>query len=106
MAQVYGSISELVIESDDVTEWVERLEQWFIANSITSAEQKRALFLSHIGARGYKLLRSLSQNQPTSKSYDELKKLLLDHINPKPNVIAVRFVFYRRDRRAGETVKD
>ena len=106
MAQVYGSISELALESDDVTEWVERLEQWFIANNITTGEQQRALLLSNIGARGYKLLRSLSQNQPTAKSYAELKKLLLDHINPKPNVIAVRFAFYRRDRRAGENFKD
>ena len=32
--------------------------------------------------------------------------MLLDHIDPKPNVIAVRFAFYRRDRRADETVKD
>ena len=106
MAHAYGSISELMLESDDVTEWVERLEQWFIANSITDAEKQRALLLSNIGARGYKLLRSLSQNQPTAKSYSELKKLLLDHINPKPNVIAQRFAFYKRDRRAGETVKD
>ena len=35
-----------------------------------------------------------------------LKQLLTDHINPKPNEIAQRFVFYRRDRRAGESVKD
>ena len=106
MAVVFGSISEFGFGSDDVTEWVERLEQWFVANAITDANRKRALLLSNIGARGYKLIRSLSQNQPTTKSYGDLKTLLLEHINPKPNEISQRFVFYRRDRRSGETVKD
>ena len=106
MAVVFGSISEFGFGSDDVTEWLERLEQWFVANAITDANRKRALLLSNIGARGYKLIRSLSQNQPTTKSYGDLKTLLLEHINPKPNEISQRFVFYRRDRRSGETVKD
>ena len=106
MAQVFGSISEFSYNAESFTEWVERLEQWFIANDITTAAKKRALFLSNIGARGYKLVRSLSQNEPTNKSYDELKKLMLDHIHPKPNEIAQRYVFYKRDRRSGESVKD
>ena len=103
---VFGSISEFVVEVDDVTEWIERLEQWFLANKIEDATQQRALLLSNIGAKGYKLLRALSQNNPTAKTYDVLKQLLSDHINPKPNEIAQRFVFYRRDRRSGESVKD
>ena len=106
MAMVLGSISEFTFDADDVTEWVERLEQWFVANTIQEDGKKRALLLSNIGAKGYKLIRSLSQNQPTEKTYDQLKTLLLEHINPKPNEIAQRFVFYRRDRRTGETVKD
>ena len=106
MAQVFGSIDSFAFDTDDITEWFERLEQWFVANNIDDGTRKRALLLSNIGARGYKLARSLSQNKPTEKSFEELKKLLLDHINPKPNEISQRFVFYRRDRRSGETVKD
>ena len=105
-AQVFGSISEFAFDVDDVTEWIERLEQWFLANSIDDTSKQRALLLSNIGAKGYKLLRALSQNSPTGKSYAELKQLLSDHINPKPNEISQRFVFYRRDRRVGESVKD
>ena len=56
MAAVFGSISEFAFGSDDVTEWVERLEQWFVANTITENTRKRALLLSNIGARGYKLI--------------------------------------------------
>ena len=102
---MYGSITEFMHEAESFNEWIERLEQWFIANEITAAAKKRALLLSNIGARGYKLLRSLAQNEPTSKTYSELKKLMLDHLHPKPNEIAQRYVFYKRDRRAGESVQ-
>ena len=88
MAQMYGAITPFSYNAESFTELVERLEQWFIANDVTTAAKKRALFLSNIGAGGYKLVRSLSQNEPTKKSYDELKKLMLDHIHPKPNEIA------------------
>ena len=104
--RVFGTMSEYIMESEDITEWLERLEQWFIANEIESVNRKRSLLLTFIGRRGYKLLRSLAQNEPTLKTYAELTKLLLDHLNPKPNEIAQRYVFYKRDRRAGETVKD
>jgi hypothetical protein len=79
---VFGSITPFAFDCEDVTEWIERLEQWFVANSIDDATKKRAMLLSNIGARGYKLLRALSQNNPTAKSFDELKQLLLEHINP------------------------
>ena len=107
MAQaVFGSIAAFGLDSEDITEWMERLEQWFEANAITDAGQQRAILLSNIGSRGYKLVRSLSQNAPTSKTYKELKELLLEHLDPKPNEISQRFVFYRRDRRSGENVKN
>ena len=49
MANVYGSITEFVHETESFNEWIERLEQWFIANEITAAAKKRALLLSNIG---------------------------------------------------------
>ena len=103
---VYGSISQFACDAESFTEWIERLEQWFIANDINAAGKKRALFLSHIGSRGYKLVRSLSQNEPTTKSYVELKRLMMDHLHPKPNEIAQRYVFFKRDRRSGESVNN
>ena len=72
MAAVFGSITEFVFESEDVTEWIERLEQWFIANQLDGDEdRKKVLLLSHVGARRYKLLRSLAQNKPSEKTYDQ-----------------------------------
>ena len=102
---VFGSIAEFNSDYESFTEWVERLEQWFIANIITDADRKKALFLSLIGSRGYKLIRSLAQNDPTSKTYDELKTIMREHLQPTPNEIAQRYAFYKRDRLAGETIK-
>ncbi len=102
----FGSIREFGFETEDITEWLERLDQWFIANGLEEDNAKRrAILLSNIGARGYKLLRCLSQNKPQEKTYAQLKELLLEHINPPPNVISQRFLFHRRERRTGETVK-
>ena len=66
-AAVFGSIAAFGLDSEDITEWMERLEQWFEANVVTDAGQQRAILLSNIGSKGYKLVRSLSQNAPTSK---------------------------------------
>ena len=63
-------------------------------------------FLSFIGAKGYKLVRSLAQNAPSGKSYDELTKLMKDHLQPKPNEIAQRYMFYKCERKMGESIKD
>ena len=71
--QVFGTVSEWEMDTD-MTEWVERLEQWFVANDIENAERKRALFLSFIGKRGYHLLRGLSQKNPTEKCESETKR--------------------------------
>ena len=106
MAAHYGVVTEFMYEAENFNEWIERLEQWFIANDITAAVKKCALILSNIGARGYKLMRSFSQNEPTSKSYAELKKFMMEHLHPKPNEIAQRYLFFKRDRRAGESVKE
>ena len=104
MANTHGEMEAFAFEVESFHEWTERLEQWFIANDIEDARKKRALLLSKIGARAYKLLRSLAQNEPAKKTYEELKTLMVDHLHPKPNEIAQRYVFYKRDRRSGESV--
>ena len=105
MAGVFGTISEFIPDNECFVEWLERLEQWFIANNIEDNEKKRALLLSFIGSSRYKLIRSLAQNKPTGKTYEELAKLMKDHLEPKPNVISQRYAFYKRDRRVDESVK-
>lgn len=50
-----------------------------------------------IGSHFYKLLQNLlSLTKPAEKSYQDLIKVLKDHLVPKPVVIAERFKFHKR----------
>ena len=44
----------MVLQKDK--QYVERLEQYLIANGVENANKKRAIFLSTIGLQAYKLL--------------------------------------------------
>ena len=75
-------------------------EFFFIAN-----DKKKAVMLSVYGAETYKLLRSSRvQNNPSEKTYDQLKVLMKQHLSPTPNIIAERFAFNTRNRNPSESV--
>ena len=77
MAAVFGKIEEFDSEKEDWPNYVERLSHFFTANSITTDEQKLAVFLSVIGPATYKLLRNLvAPKKPGEKSFDDLVQLL------------------------------
>ena len=102
---VLGKIDEFYRYNEEWPQYVERLRFFFIANSITTAEKKRAVFLSVVGAATYKVLRNLiSPELPSEKSYDELVSVLEQHYNPAPSEIVERFRFYCRARKPGESV--
>lgn len=104
---VFGSISEF-IPGEDWEEYCERLEQYFIANGIEDTdhiERQRAVFLSVIGGRTYTLLKTLiAPAKPTNKSLEELKKVVKEHLSPKPVVIAERYRFWTGRQKSGQTI--
>ena len=75
------------------------LEYFFIANSITAADKKRAVFLSVIGPSRYKIL--LAPDKPGDKEYGALVDVLSRHFKPKPSEIVERC---NRSRKPGESV--
>ena len=85
--------------------WKDRLGMYFLANSVTEAERKKAVFLTVCGAEMYQLISSLvSPSLPINKTYDEMVTILLNHLNPKPNIIVERYKFNGRMRKSGESV--
>ena len=63
----------------------ERLGHFLTANRITDREKKRAVFLSVIGPKAYKLLGSLiAPAKPGGKTYEELVEVMTQHHNPPP----------------------
>ena len=103
MLATLGRVNEFDgTKGDDWPEYVERLEYFFEANGIDTAEKKRAVFLSVIGAATYRTLRNLvSPAKPGEKPFTELVE---KHFKPAPSEIVERFKFHSRSRRPGESV--
>ncbi len=92
------------------TQYVERLEQFFVANDVTGEDKKdkrRATFLSVMGRDAYNLLRSLiAPEKPSENSFEELVAVLSEHYSPKPTEVMQRYRFNSRSRKEGESVAD
>ena len=86
-------------QGDDWTTYFERLEQYFVANGITQADKKVAVFITVIGSKTYGLLRNLlTPEKPADKTYGQLVEVMKNHLSPKPLIIAKRLKFHRRNQ--------
>ena len=85
--------------------YIERLEQYFVANKITEGQRKKAVLLTVIGSKAYGLLRNLlSPTKPVKKEFHEIVQVMHNHLNPRPLIIAERFKFHRRSQGENESV--
>ena len=65
------------------------------------------MLVSAIGHKTYAVLRSLmAPATPQSKSYDVLVQALKKHYEPKPLIIAERYVFHQRHQAPGESIAE
>ncbi len=100
----YGRIDEYD-ETEEWTQYVERMDHYFEANDIEDKDKKRSIFLSVIGAKTYKLLRGLIRPEiPNKLSYEELSQAIRNHYVPKPSVIVQRYKFNTRVRGNDESI--
>ena len=105
MAVAFGRLEEFNVAEDEWNHYVERLGHYFAANEIDDPDRKKAILLSVCGSHTYRLMRNLvTPDRPGDKSYDELVKLVQNHIQPRPSVIVERYKFNSRNRRPGESV--
>ena len=102
----YGKVDEYQ-PGEDWDAYIERLEQYFAANDITDAAKQKNILLCACGPATYAMMKRLcTPEKPSAKTFAELKKLVKDHVNPKPLVIAERYKFYQRSQEEGESVKE
>ena len=102
-----GNIEHFDAKTDDWNEYIERVEQFYIANDITDDTKKVALLLTIIGSETYGLLRNiLFPDKPSTKTFEALTKTLKLHLNPKPIVIAERYKFYERNQKESESLSE
>lgn len=108
MASLMRSLGEFDSSTELFTAYLERLEQYFIANSIgqncsdaeaaaiTLADKKVSVVISVIGKKAYGTLRDLcSPTSSKEKSFSELCQLLQDHNKPKRLEVAETYRFHR-----------
>jgi hypothetical protein len=102
----YGRIEEFKFENN-FEEYVQRLEEYFLANEIDDNDKKRSIFLTVCGEKTYSLLRNLcAPDKPNTKTFDELKEFLTGYLKPKPLIIAERYKFHQRKQESHEKVRD
>ena len=102
---LYGNVGEFKESEKSWTQYVERLDQYFLANEITDEDKQRAILLSVCGSKTYSLLRDILQ--PKKPAQTEIKNIIEElkkHYNPRPSEIVERFKFHSRLRKEGESV--
>ena len=91
-----GRLDELHVGAEDFDCYIERMEQYFIANDVPE-NKKVAAFLSPMEVKAYELLRNLvAPDSPKDKRFNDLVKTIRVHLKPKALVIAERFKLYKR----------
>ena len=99
-----GNIGEFSELTETWKSYTERVKQYFMANEIPDGRKVPAL-LAVIGGKTHSLLRNLtSPDDPATKRFDALVKLLDNHLSPKPLVIAERFRLHKRNQKDGKSI--
>ena len=104
-----GKIEEFNSATTSINRYLERLEQYLVANSVPAdsagSHKRRAILISVIGAKAYDVLSDLcSPIPPSEKTYAQLTTILKNHLAPKNLVIAKRYQFHNCTQCEGESV--
>ena len=103
--ETYGKIGKFNESEESWTQYVERIEQYFLANEVEDAAKKRAILLSACRSKTYALARDLLQPaRPAEATFKKIVDTLERHFTPRPSEIVERFKFHSRNRNEGEGV--
>lgn len=92
-------------DEETFTTYKQRLENYFDMKGVTVGNKKVQVLINCIGSKHYQLLSNLTSPElPNTKSYDELVKVLEDHLCPKPNEITEQHKFLLRLQHEGESI--
>ena len=72
---ILGKLDEFLLTDSDWAQYMERMDQFFIANGRTEEPRKKTILLSSCGAALYSLLRNLvAQAKLSDKNYESKSK--------------------------------
>ena len=91
----------------DFEDYLERFELWCDTQDTLTEQKKTAYFLTLIGKPAYALLKNLSfPDAPKTKTFEQLRSLLLDHVTPHNFEIAERAKFNTLQRQSNQSIRD
>ena len=103
----YGKIGEFKESEESWTQYLERLEQYFLANEVEDAGKRRAILLSVCGSKTYALARDLLQPaKPVETAFKKIVDTFEKHFSPKSSEIVERYKFHSRNRKEDEGVAE
>lgn len=101
-----GKIQEFDVKTGNWTVYCERIEMYFLANKIED-NVKLPTLIAVMGEEAYQLLSTLaSPHKPAALTYEVAVSLMKNHLQPKPSILAERYLFRQRRQADGETVAD
>lgn len=106
MAQSEGAKLEFCLGKDDWEIFEERLEILFTAKDVKD-DKKAAIMLTRLDEKAFMLIRNLCvPDKPATKSYDQLKTLMQNHLAPKPSEVMERCKFNQAKQESHEKVTE
>ena len=92
---------------NDWNNYIQQMKFFFLANSIKDNNNKKAVLLSPYCSDTYKLFKNLIAPEDIGRSsYAEIKRLMDEHKNPKPNQIAEWFKFNSRNCKSNKSLSE
>ncbi|XP_045779574.1 uncharacterized protein K02A2.6-like [Maniola jurtina] len=101
-----GKLEPFDLSSKQWPAYIRRVKQYILLNEVKD-ELQVPLLITIVGEATYTLMCDLcSPAHPESKGFDELVKLVSEHLEPKRSEIAERHVFRLRRQRPGESLTE
>ncbi|XP_045769765.1 uncharacterized protein K02A2.6-like [Maniola jurtina] len=99
-----GKLGEFNLSSGTWSTYIDRMEQYFLANDVKPNLQVPTL-LACVGDATYELMVDLcSPKKPGEMTFSELVHLVKKHIQPTPSILAERYKFRKRVQAQSESV--
>ena len=70
------------------------------------SSKKQAILLAACGSKTFQFIRSLTEEDPTSKPYNDIVQLVMDNYDPKPSFIVQRYKINSRVRGTDESISN
>lgn len=101
-----GKIEQFDLSSKKWSAYIRRVEQFIALNEIKK-DLEVATLVTLVGEATYDLMCDLcAPNNPETRSFSELVKIVSDHLEPRRSDIAERHVFRQRRQMAGEGLSE